>query len=69
MALSLPLQQRPFAAAGLAGVFAYLAKLVFDVFESANAALALVVLGLLILATGVLYQRYSERLYERGGQR
>jgi hypothetical protein len=68
VALSVPLQQRLFAAAGLAGVFAYLAKLVFDVFESANVALALVVLGLLILATGALYQRYSERLYKRGGE-
>ncbi len=67
VALSLPLQQRLFAAAGLAGVFAYLAKLVFDVFESANAALVLVLLGLMILGAGVLYQRFSERLYSRGG--
>ncbi len=66
VALSLPLQQRLFAAAGLAGVFAYLAKLVFDVFESANAALVLVVLGLLVLGMGLLYQRFNERLYSRG---
>ncbi len=66
VALSLPLQQRLFAAAGLAGVFAYLAKLVFDVFDSANAALVLVVLGLMILGVGALYQRFNERLYSRG---
>jgi len=63
LALSIPLQQRLFAAAGLAAVFAYLGKLVFDVFESANAALALVVLGLLVLGVGMLYQRFSERLF------
>ncbi len=68
VALSLPLQQRLFAAAGLAGVFAYLAKLVFDVFESANAALLLVVLGLMIVGVGVLYQRFNERLYSREGE-
>jgi hypothetical protein len=66
VALSLPLQQRLFAAAGLAGVFAYLAKLVFDVFESANAALILVVLGLLVLGMGMLYQRFNERLFPQG---
>ena len=43
--------------------FTYLGKLVFDVFESANAALALVVLGLLVLGVGMLYQRFSERLF------
>jgi hypothetical protein len=67
LGLSIPLQQRLFAAAGLAAVFAYLAKLVFDVFESANAALILVVLGLLVLGAGMLYQRYSERLFARPG--
>jgi len=67
LALSVPLQQRLFAAAGLAAIFAFLAKLVFDVFESANAALVLVVLGLVILGTGMLYQRYSERLFARPG--
>ena len=65
LALSIPLQQRLFAVAGLAAVFAYLAKLVFDVFESANAALVLVILGLLILCMGMLYQRFAERLFAR----
>ncbi len=65
LALSLLLQERLFAAAGLAAVFAYFAKLVFDVFQSANAALALVVLGLLVLGAGMLYQRYNERLFSR----
>jgi Flp pilus assembly protein TadB len=65
LGLSIPLQQRLFAAAGLAAVFAYLGKLVFDVFESANAALVLVVLGLLVLGLGMLYQRYNERLFQR----
>ena len=63
LALSIPLQQRLFAVAGLAAVFAYLAKLVFEVFESTNAALVLVVLGLLILGMGMVYQRYSERFF------
>lgn len=63
LALSLVLQERMFAAAGLAAVFLYLAKLVFDVFQSANAALILVVLGLLVLGIGMLYQRYNERLF------
>jgi hypothetical protein len=39
--------------------------LVFDVFESANAALVLVVLGLALLGIGMLYQRYNERLFSR----
>lgn len=65
LGLSVSLQQRLFAAAGLAAIFAFLAKLVFDVFESANAALVLVVLGLVILGAGMLYQRYSERLFAR----
>jgi hypothetical protein len=56
-----PLQERLFAAAGLLGVFTYLGKLVFDVFESANAALAMIVLGLLVLGAGLLYQRLTER--------
>lgn len=66
LALSLLLQERLLAVAGVAGIYAYFGKLVFDVFESANAAFALVVLGLLILGAGILYQRYGERLYERG---
>jgi hypothetical protein len=65
LGLSLVLQERLFAAAGLAAIFAYFAKLVFDVFQSANAALALVVLGLLVLGVGMLYQRYNERLFSR----
>lgn len=63
LGLSIPLQQRLFAVAGLAAVFAYFAKLVFDVFESANAALVLALLGLAVLGAGMLYQRYSERLF------
>lgn len=65
LALSIPLQQRLFAVVGLAGVFVYLARLVFDVFESANAALVLVFLGLLILGMGMLYQRFAERFLAR----
>ena len=65
LALSIYLQQRLFAAAGLAAIFAYLAKLVFDVFESANAALVLAALGLLMLGLGMVYQRFSERLFAR----
>lgn len=65
LAASIPLQQRLFAAAGLAAVFAYLSKLVFEVFESANAALILAALGLLIVGAGMLYQRFSERLFAR----
>jgi len=65
LVLSLMLQERLFAAAGLAAMFAYFAKLVFDVFESANAALVLVVLGLILLGMGMLYQRYNERLFSR----
>jgi hypothetical protein len=63
LVLSVPLQQRLFAAAGLLGVLAYLARLVFDVFESPNAALVLVVIGLIVLGSGALYQRYSDRLF------
>lgn len=65
LAISVPLQQRLFAAAGLAAIFGFLAKLVFDVFESANAALVLIVIGLLVLGLGMLYQRYNERLFAR----
>ncbi len=68
VALSIPLQQRLFAAAGLAGVFAYFARLVFDVFDTAGAALALVVLGLMVLAAGAVYQRLSDRLGDQGGE-
>jgi hypothetical protein len=63
LALSLPFQQRILAAAGIAAVLAYLARLVFDVFASANAALIMVVLGLIVVAAGVAYQRYGERLF------
>ena len=65
LALAVPLQERLLAGAGLIGAFAYLAKLVFDVFESANAALVLIVLGLLILGLGMLYQRYGSQLFAR----
>jgi hypothetical protein len=59
LGLSIPLQQRLFAAAGLAAIFAYLAKLVFDVFNSdATAALAMALLGLIVLGSGLLYQRF-----------
>ena len=58
LALSIPLQQRLFAAAGLAAIFAYCAKLVFDVFDSASAALVMAMLGVLVLAAGMLYQRF-----------
>jgi hypothetical protein len=64
LALSLPLQQRLFVAAGLLAVLVYLGKLVFDVFDSdATAALALVVLGVLVLGAGMLYQRITERAF------
>ncbi len=65
LVLSLMLQERLFAAAGLAAMFVYFGNLVFEVFESANAALALVALGLLVLGVGMLYQRYNERLFSR----
>ncbi len=61
LGLSIPLQQRLFAAAGLAAIFAYLAKLVFDVFESASAALVMALLGLVVLGAGMLYQRLTGR--------
>ena len=62
LGLSIPLQQRLLAAAGLAGVFVYLAKLVFDVFESASAALVMALLGLAVLGAGMLYQRLTGRM-------
>jgi hypothetical protein len=65
LAASVPLQERLFAAAGLVAIFAYLGKLVFDVFESANAALAMILLGVLVLGAGVLYQRLTERVAAR----
>lgn len=65
LAAAVPLQERLFAAAGLLGVFTYLGKLVFDVFESANAALAMIVLGVLVLGAGLLYQRLTERVTAR----
>ncbi len=58
LALSVPLQERLFAVAGLAAIFAYCAKLVFDVFQSATAALVMAFLGLLVLGAGLLYQRF-----------
>jgi hypothetical protein len=58
LALSVPLQERLFAVAGLAAIFAYCAKLVFDVFQDATAALGMALLGLLVLGAGLLYQRF-----------
>ncbi len=63
--LSIPLQERLFAAAGLLAIFAFLARLVFDVFESANAAFALIVLGVLVISAGVIYQRLIEGVIPR----
>ncbi len=63
--LSVPLQERLFAAAGLLGIFAFLGRLVFEVFESANAAFALIVLGVLVIAAGVIYQRLIENVIPR----
>ena len=65
LGLSIPLQERLFAAAGLLGIFAFLARLVFEVFESANAAFALIVLGVLVIAAGVIYQRLIENVIPR----
>jgi hypothetical protein len=62
LGLSIPLQQRILAAAGLVGVFVYLAKLVFQVFESASAALVMALLGLAVLGAGMLYQRLTGRM-------
>ena len=63
--LSVPLQERLFAASGLLAIFAFLARLVFEVFESANAAFALIVLGVLVIAAGVIYQRLIEGVIPR----
>ena len=65
LGLSIPLQERLFAAAGLLAIFAFLARLVFEVFESANAAFALIVLGVLVIAAGVIYQRLIENVIPR----
>ena len=65
LALSLPLQERLLAAAGLLAVFVYLGKLVFEVFQDATAPLAFIVLGLLLVGAGMLYQRLTERLKTR----
>ena len=68
LALSIIVQERLFAVGGLAAVFTYLAKLVFEVFQDATAALGLALLGLMILGAGMLYQRYSARLFSREGR-
>ncbi|MCH8065702.1 MAG: DUF2157 domain-containing protein [Chloroflexi bacterium] len=65
LGLSVPLQERLFAAAGLLAIFAFLVRLVFEVFESANAAFALIVLGVLVIAAGVIYQRLIEGVIPR----
>ncbi|MCH8026358.1 MAG: DUF2157 domain-containing protein [Chloroflexi bacterium] len=65
LGLSIPLQERLFAAAGLLAIFAFLTRLVFEVFDSANAAFALIVLGVLVIAAGVIYQRLVEDVIPR----
>lgn len=68
--LSIPLQQRLFAVVGAGAAYVYFGKLVFDVFEgSAVTALALAALGLLIVAMGMLYQRFSQRYRHQMGSR
>jgi hypothetical protein len=66
VALSVALQERLLAVAGIAGVFAYLAKLVFDVFESAAAALSMAGLGVLLIAVAIAYQWLADRKALRG---
>lgn len=62
--LSIPLQQRLFALVGAGSAYIYFGKLVFDVFEgSAAMALTLAGIGLLIVASGMLYQRFGRRLF------
>jgi hypothetical protein len=64
LALSIPLQQRLFALVGAGSAYVYFGKLVFDVFEgSAAMALALAGIGFLIVASGMLYQRFGRRLF------
>jgi len=64
LVLSIPLQQRLFALVGAGSAYVYFGKLVFDVFEgSAAMALALAGIGLLIVASGMLYQRFGRRLF------
>jgi hypothetical protein len=63
--IAVPVQERLLAAAGVAGVLAYLSKLAIEVFESANAALSLVVLGLIVLALAMAYQRYGDSVFRR----
>lgn len=67
LALSLPLQERLFAAAGLLAVFVYLGKLVFEVFQDATAPIAMIVLGLVLVGAGMLYQRLTERMTAKPG--
>ena len=55
------LQSRVFLAFGAIGIYAYIAKLAFDVFDrSLGFALALGVIGLLIVLLTVAYQRYAQ---------
>lgn len=55
------LQSRMFLVFGAIGIYTYLAKLAFDVFDrSLGFALALGVIGLLIVLLTVAYQRYAE---------
>lgn len=62
--LSIPLQQRLFALVGAGATYTYFGKLVFDVFEGSTAmALALAGIGLLVVASGMLYQRFGRQLF------
>jgi hypothetical protein len=63
--VALVVQERLLAAAGVVGIIAYLAKLVIEVFESANAALAMAGLGLIVLGLAMVYQRFGGRLFAR----
>ena len=58
---SVRLQSRVFLVFGALGIYAYIAKLAFDVFDrSLGFSLALAVIGLLIVLATVGYQRYAE---------
>lgn len=64
LALSIPLQRRLFAVVGAGATYIYLGKLMFDVFEGRAAfALVLAGIGLLVVASGILYQRFGDRLF------
>jgi hypothetical protein len=55
------LQSRVFLVFGAIGVYAYVAKLAFDVFDrSLGFTVALAAIGLLILLATVAYERYAQ---------